>query len=295
MPDLVSGTEGAKLYSMDKKTFQLLPMKIFKKSKRSVSTNISMLSLVLLILLGACVTTKEATYLQEYEDSTYTGEYVPPEDYLIKPNDNLYIRVTSLDPALAIMFNAMGDGGAMRGDEASNQLMSYPVELDGTVDLPYVGAVPVAGMTLLEAKSAIATVLEDYLRDASLTVKLVNNYVSILGEVRAPGMFIIYKERLNIFEALAMAGDLADFSDRYVLAIIRQTNESTIVKEFDITDRNIIDSEYFYVMPNDVIYVKPKSGRYFAANTAPFLFAFSAIAALGTLVLLIQNTRLLSQ
>jgi len=270
-------------------------MKIFKKSKRSVSTNISMLSLVLLILLGGCVTTEEATYLQEYEESAYTGEYVPPEDYLIKHNDNLYIRVTSLDPTLSLMFNAMGEGGALRADEASSHLLSYPVELDGTVDLPYVGPVVVAGKTLPEAKEDIAIVLEDYLRDASLTVKLVNNYVSILGEVRAPGMYIIYKERLNIYQALSMAGDVADFGDRYTLAIIRQTDEKSLVKEFDITDKNIIDSEFYYVLPGDVIYVKPMKGRYFAVNTAPFLFAFSAIAAIGTLIVLIQNTRLLSQ
>jgi len=270
-------------------------MKIFRKSTRSLTRSLSVLSLLLLIVLGSCVSTEDATYLQKYEESPYSGEYVPPEGYLIKPNDNLYIRVTSLDPNLSLMFNQGGESGAMRGDEASNQLMSYPVELDGTVDVPYVGPVLVAGKTLPEAKRAIATVLEDYLRDASLAVKLVNSYVSVLGEVSEPGRFVIYKERLNVYEALAMAGDVADFGNRYTLSVIRKTNEKSVVKEFDITDRNIIDSEFYYVLPGDVIYVKPMKGRYFAITTAPYMFAFSAIAALGTLIVLIQNTRLISQ
>lgn len=252
-------------------------------------TRISVLSLLLAIALGGCVTNKEATYLQDYEASVYTGEYSPPENYLIKPNDNLFIRVTSLDPNLSMIFNAMGERSLMRADEASAQLMSYPVELDGTVDIPYAGPVMVAGLTLAEAKKKIAAVLNEYIRDASLTVKLVNNYVSVLGEVREPGMYPIYKEQLNIYQALALAGDVADFGDRYQISLIRQTSGETIVKEFDITDRQIIDSEYFYVLPNDVLYVKPLKGRFFAINTAPWTFGLSTLTAAISLIILIQN------
>ena len=86
-----------------------------------------------------------------------------------------------------------------------------------------------------------------------------------------------------------------DFGNRYEVSVIRENPEGSVVKEFDLTDKKIIDSEFYYIVPNDIIYVKPLSGRYFAINSAPYFFTFSAIAALGTLVLLIQNTRLLSQ
>lgn len=253
-------------------------------------------ALGLLIALSSCVTNKEATYLQVYEESMYSGEYVPPVGYLIKPNDNLYIRVSTPDPRVSAFFNVFDEtGGMLQADEASAHLLSYTVELDGTVDIPYAGAVEVTGKTLPEAKAVIFEVLSEYVTEFSVTLKLVNNYVSVLGEITNPGMYPIYKERLNIFQALAMAGDVDDFSDRFMVSIIRETEGESIVKEFDITDREIIDSEFYYVMPNDVIYVKPTSGRYFAINTAPYLFAFSLIASLGTLVLLIQNTRLLTQ
>jgi polysaccharide export outer membrane protein len=271
-------------------------MKVYLRSFKYSMKRIITPALLIMIFLGSCVSNKQTTYLQDYEESPYTGEYVPPFDYLIQANDYIYLQVSTPDPRVSAFFNVMdATGGNMTVTEASAQLMSYPVELDGTVDLPYVGPVFVAGKTLPEAKSTIEEALKEYVTEFVVTVKLVNNYVSVLGEVSQPGLYPIYKERLNIYQALSMAGDVADFGNRYQLTIIRQTEHESIVKEFDITDRNIIDSEFYYVMPNDVIYVKPLKGRYFAVNTAPYVFAFSAIAALGTLVLLIQNTRLLSQ
>ena len=251
--------------------------------------------LLAIISFSSCVTNKEVTYLQEYELSNYSDEYVPPESYIIQPNDNLYIRIATPDPSLSAIFNIVEPGGMMRADEASAHLLSYPVDQAGTVNLPYLGLVEVGGLTLSEAKIVIGEILSDYVADATLTIKLVNNYVSVLGEVNVPGLYPIYKERLNIFQALAMAGDLDDFGNRYMVSVIRQTPDGSIVKEFDITDKNIIDTEFYYIMPNDVIYVKPKKGRYFAVNSAPYLLAFSAIAALGTLVVLIQNVRILSE
>ncbi|RLD70111.1 MAG: hypothetical protein DRI98_08810 [Bacteroidetes bacterium] len=254
-----------------------------------------LLILLVIISFNSCVTNEEVTYLQEYELSNYSDEYVPPESYIIQPNDNLYIRIATPDPSLSAIFNIVEPGGMMRADEASAHLLSYPVDQAGTVNLPYLGLVEVGGMTLSEAKIVIGEILADYVADATLTIKLVNNYVSVLGEVTVPGLYPIYKERLNIFQALAMAGDLDDFGDRYMVSVIRQTPEGSIVKEFDITDKKIIDTEFYYIMPNDVIYVKPMKGRYFAVNSAPYLLAFSAIAALGTLVVLIQNVRILSE
>jgi polysaccharide export outer membrane protein len=254
---------------------------------------ISVLGIVFLLALSSCVTNKMVTYLQEHEESPYTGEFIPPEDYLIKPNDNLYIRVTTLDPSYANIFNVMGEQGYMRADEASAQLLSYPVGIEGTVDLPYVGPIEVAGKTLDEAKKAIELVLAEYVTDASLTVKLVNNYVSVVGEVREPGLYAIYKDRLNIYQALSMAGDVSDYGNRYEISIIRQTNGESKVRVFDITDEKIIDSEFYYVMPNDVIYVKPVKGRYFSINTEPFTFVLTTLTAAISLFILIQNNLLL--
>jgi polysaccharide export outer membrane protein len=235
-------------------------------------------------LLNGCVTTGKTTYLQEYKDSEYTPYYVPPENYKILVGDDIYLNVSTPDARQSAMFNAMGEG-TQGFDQATAQIYSYAVQLDGTVDLPYIGFLEVAGMTLSEAKALIENELADYVNDATVTVKLVNNSVSVLGEVAAPGVFPLYKERLTIFQALALAGDIDDYGDRYKVNIIRKSSEGTITKEFDITDKNIIDSEFYYVLPNDVIYVKPMKGKFFNLATFPYTLILTAI----TTWLLIDN------
>ena len=229
------------------------------------------------ILLNGCVTTKKTSYLQQYEDSPYSTEYVPPVDYLIQPNDNIYLSVATTDPRQSAMFNVMGETAMLTFDEASAQIYSYPVQIDGTIELPYIGLVEVVGKTLEEVKNIIEAELEDYVTDATVTVKLVNNSVTVLGEVVSPGMYPLYKERLNIYQALSLAGDVDVYGDRYTVSIIRSTTEGSIVKEFDLTDRNIIDSEFYYILPNDVVYVKPMKGKFFAMATFPFTLIFAAI------------------
>ncbi len=253
---------------------------------------------IISLLMSSCVTNKKITYLQELDESMYTGEYTPPESYSIKPNDNLYVRVSTLDPRFSSFFNPPsggGEGGGTRMDEQSAALLSYPVQEDGQVDIPYVGYIPVAGKTLAEAKQAIETAIADYVVDATITVRLVNNYVSVLGSVNEPGLYPIYKDRLNIFQVLAMAGDIVAFGDRYSLSIIRQTNKGSVVKDFDVTDKKLLDSEYYYVLPNDVLYVKPMKGRFFGLETFPYGVLFSSITAFISIFVLIQNSIIINQ
>ena len=95
----------------------------------------------------------------------------------------------------------------------------------------------------------------------------------------------MYKEHLTIYQALALAGDIDVYGDRFSISIMRKSAEGTVVKEFDITDKNIVDSEYYYVQPNDVIYVKPMKGKFFGMATFPFTLIFTGV----TTYLLIDN------
>lgn len=237
-------------------------------------------------LLNSCVTTKKTTYLQEYKKSEYPTEYIAPEAYRIQPDDNLFIRVTTPDPQWSAIFNTGEVGGTSFGrSEQAIDLLSYRVKLDGTVEIPYLGSINVAGKTVAETKKIMEALVVDYVSDAEITVKLVNNYVSILGEVNQPGRYLIYKEQLNIFEAMAMAGDMAQYSNRQQINIVRQTDSGTIVKEFNLTDKNIIDSEFYYVKPNDVIYARPMKGKFFGMAQFPYSVLLSTI----TTFLLVLN------
>lgn len=243
----------------------------------------------LLLFLSSCVTSKKSTYLQEYNRSDYSRLPDAPSEYQIQPNDNLFIRVTTPDPSRSDMFNTFPSSGGISVGEQAVDLLSYQVELDGTVELPYVGPVKVVGLNVQEAKAKIKLALDDYLTDAAVTVKLVNNYVSIMGEVQRPGRYPIYKGQLNIFQALAMAGDMSNYGDRYRVNLIRQTANATITKEFDLTDKNIIDTEYFYVLPNDVIYVQPMKGKFWGMEEFPFMLILTSITTFILVLNYIEN------
>jgi polysaccharide export outer membrane protein len=251
-----------------------------------MKANYIIITFLVLVSLTSCVTHKKLTYLQ------YKGEgydfYLPvtPSAYKIQPYDNLFIRVVTPDPLLSAMFNTMPvTTYSISITEQSADLVSYPVDGDGFIQIPYAGRIMVAGKTLEIVTAEVEKVLKGYVADAAVTVKMVNNYVSLIGEVQRPGRYPIYKDRMNIFQALAMAGDMGEYSNRQKVQIIRQTPDGIIVKEFSVNDRSLIDSEFFYVMPNDVIYAQPMKGKFFQMNAFPYSVLLSSI----TTFLLILN------
>jgi polysaccharide biosynthesis/export protein len=239
---------------------------------------ITLIFAALVISMTSCVTNKKLTYLQS-EGTREEFIAITPANYIIQPYDNLFIRVVTPDPKWSDMFNTISTTtyGINSVNEQSADMLSYTVEDDGTIELPYAGRFMVAGKTLKTVKAELDNALKSYISDAVVTVKIVNNYVSIIGEVQRPGKYPIYKDRLNIFQALAMAGDLDIFSDRQKLQLIRQTPDGNIVKEFTVKDRSIIGSQFFYVMPNDVVYAPPMKGRFFQMDSFPYALILSTI------------------
>jgi polysaccharide biosynthesis/export protein len=230
------------------------------------------------LIVSSCVTSKKLTYLQHPGKRNDAIESVTPTTYKIMPYDNLFIRVMTPDPKLADMFNTIpATVTGLSMTEQSADMLSYVVDGKGYIRLPYAGRIMVAGKTLDTVTDEVETILKGYISDAAVTVKMVNNYVSLLGEFQQPGKYPIYKEQMTIFQALAMAGDLGDFSDRQKIQILRQTPKGNIIKEFTLNDRAIIASEFYYVMPNDVIYAKPMKGRFFHLNEFPYTIILSAL------------------
>jgi polysaccharide export outer membrane protein len=230
------------------------------------------------VLLTSCVTNKKLTYLQYKGISNDTIKPVTPSDYKLMPYDNLYIRVVTPDPQWSAMFNTLPvTSYNMSVTEQTADLISYPVDSYGFIQLPYAGRIKVAGKTLEMVTAQVQTILKSYVTDAAVTVKMVNNYVNLIGEVQRPGRYPIYKDRMNIFQALAMGGDLNEYSNRQKIQLIRQTLDGNIIKEFNLNDRSIMASEYFYVMPNDVIYARPMKGKFFRLDTFPYSVILSTI------------------
>ena len=207
--------------------------------------------------LSSCYSYKSMRLLQDnvaipkYETSNY-------KDYKIQINDELIYRLITTDENMSKLLSS--------GTSTSSQnMLSYRVYTDGTVDLPFVSHIPVAGLTLNEASKVIQTRFKEIIPDAIVKLSLSNKTFTVIGDVGS-GVFPIYKEKLTIFQAISMFGDFNESSDRRHIRIIRDTEKGTQILEFDIRPKNIIDSKYYYVYPNDIIYIKQDSSSFYKVN-----------------------------
>lgn len=252
---------------------------------------ISLIIVLMMILFSSCVSRKNLTYLQFNEKAPGFGQsigesrqYVTPSAYKIMPYDNLYIRVITPDPQWSDLFNSMpiGAGGSVTQESAG--LFGYSVDDEGNIEIPFVGKVMVGGLTLSEIKTNLDLIFKNYVTDAAITIRLVNNFISVIGEVNVPGRYPLTKDRINVFEALSMAGDMGAFSDRQKVQLIRPSPYGPVIKEFSLADRSILSSEYYYVMPNDIIYAIPMQGKSFELNSTFWSLVLSTITStLGVL------------
>lgn len=224
----------------------------------------------ILTLFTSCVTNRKTHYLQDPDRSIadYPQVYTPA-DYQIQKSDELDIKVTTLDPESRKVFNSNYSTGSSSTitTTTSKGLYTYTVYDDGTIDFPYVGVIEVAGKTPREVSIQIEELLREYVKDCSVEVRLVNSYFNLICHDKA-GRYQITKPKMTIFEALAVAGDLGQYADRKKVKILRQNLDGTTsIREFDLRSKSIIGSEYYYIQPNDIIYVKAFGGQYFRINS----------------------------
>ncbi len=211
---------------------------------------------------------------------------LPPDtaqnpDYRLQLRDLLYIRVFSSDETASKLFNT-----TLNQSNQVGTLYSYQVFEDGTIDLPFIGAVYVQGKTLREAKTIIEAELSKILSSVSVNLSIQNKTFSIIGESGC-GRFAMPRERINIFQALALSGGLSTFSDRKHLKIIRQMdNGETQIFNVDIRSKDIVNSEFYYILPNDVIYVPYMTEKTFGIThfTGILSTTLSTISLVATIV-----------
>ena len=238
------------------------------------------LILLLPLLMASCVTSKRVNLMQEPGKNGIPqyADTMSYEDYELRIGDRLYIYVYSVDERVDKMFNSSSGTIGMQilqgsgGIGGSYDLYTYLVQEDGCIDFPMVGRVPVRGMTTRGVKRVLEDELSSFIKSygdyqmMSVEVKIVRRSFSVISD-RGSGTFNIQKEKVTIFEALAMAGDIGDFGDRSKVRIVREKEGLTQVKEFDVRSEDIINSEFYYIEPNDVIYIQRIKGQSFGINS----------------------------
>jgi polysaccharide export outer membrane protein len=246
------------------------------------------------VFFGSCSSTKKVVYLQGIEDMPSDSMPVMYYDARVKPKDLLIITVSSFNPEISKPFNLATSVGEAGSDDGS--LKNYLVDSDGFIDFPVLGKIEVAGMTKGEIENQLKERLSIYLKEPPLVmVRMVNYKFTVLGEVGSPGVYVASNERVNIFEAIAQAGDMTIQGRRDNVKLIREhVNGKKEVAVLDFRDPNIINSPYYYLQQNDMIYVEPNrqraGDRVNGGAFSKFTSVFSFILSLATLGLTVGLT-----
>lgn len=221
----------------------------------------NILLVVSVLLCTSCITNKDLTLLQEgkkmpqYEPVEYTY-------YKIQKNDMLQIRLLTSSEEAAQIF----DFGSSSSGSSTNS-RSYRVYDDGTIDIPFISKIPVAGLSVREAAKVVEAKIKEFVPDAMVKMALANDKFYIISD-GVKGAYDLYKEKLNIFQAIALSGNFANNSDRKRVRILRPDIEGkTHIMEFDMRTKSIIGSEYYYIQPNDVIYISSIKGNFFRTES----------------------------
>ncbi len=215
------------------------------------------------VLLASCAAQKRVWYLQDAQP--YTPEQIAENGQIrIKPLDRLTVVVNSKDPELAVPFNSSTSYNSLTGTQVTSasgtqSLQVRTVDEEGFLNMPVIGKIQCKGLTRHELARAIADkiVAGGYINDPTVNVQFDDMKISVIGEVARPGQYNITRDKITIFDALAMAGDLTVYGIRDQVAVQREVDGVRSIEYLDLTSKEIFNSPAFYIQQNDVIYVKP--------------------------------------
>lgn len=263
--------------------------------KRLFKKNIAFLALALLLAVTSCTSYKKVPYLQnsqEFKDSAAIAGVSEPR---IMPHDLLSITVlNSQDQLTAMSYNLISPVDASRTNSIYSQptLQSYLVDSNGCVEIPNVGTVHIAGLTIPEAEAFILDKVKNaFSVPPVVTVNFADFKVSVLGEVTAPGTYTVKNGKVNVLQALALAKDMTIYGMRENVKVIREDeNGKKEIHELDLNDASILNSPYYNLQQNDIVYVTPNKSK--AKNSdvgSTTSLWFSATSILISLTSLMYN------
>jgi len=279
--------------------------------------------LCLLLLAGlasSCVRNRDYIYLQNPSEQAYwetsplrgqrlknakenmrmrdSSAYLPyqnPEDYLIQMNDILRVDIKSFDEKANQLFNAFNTQNVQMGGILAQGggdpffMFGYSVDDSGYLELPVLGKIPLVGLTVLQAQNRVQKEVDRYFTEAFVKISLGGIRFSVMGEVLRPGKYAVMQNRLSLLEAVATAGDLKPDANRRRVQLIRQYPGGSRVVVLDLTDQDLLKSPYYFIRPNDVIYVAPLRVRELGTG----LNAQQSMGTILTAISLLVNSILL--
>jgi polysaccharide export outer membrane protein len=245
--------------------------------------------ILFITIFSSCITSKSIKYIQEEAESTeqktqYQREAVV---YKIQSGDNLFIKFYSIEPlsnAVLSMDNSIRSSQGL-GEKYRDV---YQVDSSGYISLPQLDRVFVKDLSLQQLKDSLDYKMKKFFQLSSMQVRLADNYVTVIGDVNKPGRYLIdFNDKISVFEILGMAGDLKFEANRKEIKLMRNNNNKTEVVSLDLTKRDILENKYYYILPNDIIYVEPLRAMNLDKRTFPFATTLALILATTTSILVI--------
>ena len=238
-------------------------------------------SVIILIwgsLTISCAPTKQAAYFRTYKeikdinepDRVYYSE--TDQNNRIQPGDKLFITVSS-GSSEPNSFNQPG-GGAL-GDV---ELLSYEVDGEGYIKLPYLKRMKVEGLTINQATDTLESELSQYIYLPTVSIHFAISRITVLGEVNSPGVYEFNSKSINIYQAIAYASDISLYGNRKNVMIVRREGDNIMKKKVDLTNDEIISSKWYNIYSNDIIYVEPLKRKGWGIETFPYDLLFSLLS-----------------
>jgi len=244
--------------------------------------------LLISMLFTSCIPVKDLVYLQDKNSSgeQNTVAAVESKPYRLQANDIISIDIKAIDPKLVSIFNKTESVSSTAGkSESALYFDGFTIDDHGNIRMPILGEINVIGYTLEEVRVIIEKkLLEEYFKSEAnifVTVKLAGFRYTINGEVGSTGTKTLFQTHVNIMEAIANAGDITTVGNRKEVTVIRQTPTGVLMNNIDLTDVNVMKSPYYYLQPNDYIYVKPLKQKTWGTGQ-------TGIQSVGTIITLLS-------
>jgi polysaccharide biosynthesis/export protein len=221
--------------------------------------------IIISLLFTSCMNTSKAVYFNNVQDTTfYSGNM--EKQTPIQPNDILSITISSLNPEASAIFNPNSNNNAMRSTTvtgSNTEAGGYLVNADGTIQLPVLGSIQAAGLTKMQLKDNITNMIlsKKLLKDPLVEIRFLNYEVTVLGEVAKPTVITVPSEKISLLKAIGLAGDLTIYGKRNNVLLIREEKGKKITRHIDLNSPNFFNSPYYYLQPNDVVYVEPNKAK----------------------------------
>jgi polysaccharide export outer membrane protein len=260
------------------------------------------IALFFLIFFNSCSTYKSIPYFRDFSDTAQpmVVKTVPFKSPVIQTDDILSITIQTIDNDVTNLLNtnssvnnastSMPILGSGNTGTTPQDVNGYLVDKDGNVELPFVGKVHVAGLTTSQAKDLLSTEVNKYFNDAIVNVRYENFKITVIGEVLKPSTYIVPNEKINILDALGMAGDMTIYGQRENVLLIRDTLNDKKLIRLNLNNKDIVSSPYFYLQSSDIIYVQPNKSK--MASTDAYRNRYFALAAAVLTVIIVSVNRL---